>query len=227
MTRLSKDADFTCFDTVGLPAEQQALLPEAALHTSSVRIEPFVVLVLVVVLVVLVLVAAAVGVVLVVLVVVVVVVAVVVLASKVRIEPFVAQVAVLQHNMVKVPPLTALQLAPCASSARRWRLRAARHSQSEARPLGAPPRPRGLKRAASKVADFASFDRLGSTRRRPLLSATVAQTRCLKRCSPRRRLSAARWGPTSPQTPRACTAPAAASWRRAGLRGWARRCAKC
>ena len=75
MTRLSKDADFTCFDTVGLPAEQQALLPEAALHTSSVRIEPFVVLVLVVVLVVLVLVAAAVGVVLVVLVVVVVVVA--------------------------------------------------------------------------------------------------------------------------------------------------------
>ena len=68
MTRLSKDADFTCFDTVGLPAEQQALLPEAALHTSSVRIEPFVVLVLVVVLVVLVLVAAAVGVVLVVLV---------------------------------------------------------------------------------------------------------------------------------------------------------------
>ena len=37
------------------------------------------------------------------------------------------------------------QLGPCsnASSARAWRPRAARHSQSEAQPLGAPPPPRG------------------------------------------------------------------------------------
>ena len=46
----------------------------------------------------------------------------------------------------------------CASSARAWWLRAVRHSQSEAQPLGARPPPRGLERAASKVADFTAFD---------------------------------------------------------------------
>ena len=40
-------------------------------------------------------------------------------------------------SMVNVPALAVLQLAPCASSARAWRLWAARHSQSEAQPLGA------------------------------------------------------------------------------------------
>ena len=61
-------------------------------------------------------------------------------------------------SMVKVPPLAAPQLAACASSARAWRLRAARHSQSEAQPLGAPPPPRVAELAASKVADFTAFD---------------------------------------------------------------------
>ena len=51
------------------------------------------------------------------------------------------------------------QLNPRASSGCAWRLRAARHSQSEARPLGPQP-PLGLKRAASKVADFTAFDHL-------------------------------------------------------------------
>ena len=45
------------------------------------------------------------------------------------------------------------QLAPCASPGRAWRLWAARHSQGEAQPLGAPPPPPELERTASKVAD--------------------------------------------------------------------------
>ena len=66
--------------------------------------------------------------------------------------------------MVKVPPSAVPQLAPCASSARTWRLWAARHSQSEAQPLGTQPPPRGLKRTASKVADSTAFDRAGAGR---------------------------------------------------------------
>ena len=58
------------------------------------------------------------------------------------------------RSMVQVTPLAVPQPGSCASSRRAWRLRAARHSQSEAQPLGAQPPPRGLKRAASKVADF-------------------------------------------------------------------------
>ena len=54
----------------------------------------------------------------------------------------------------KCPPLAVLQLGSCASSGRAWRLWAARHSQEEAGPLGAPPLPRVLERAASKAADF-------------------------------------------------------------------------
>ena len=54
---------------------------------------------------------------------------------------------------VKGPALAVPQLGSCASSARAWRLRAARHSQGEAPPPGAQPPPRGLERAASKVAD--------------------------------------------------------------------------
>ena len=68
------------------------------------------------------------------------------------------------HSAVKVPlPLAvgATQRAPCASSARAWWLLAVWHSQSEARPLGASPRPQLLKRAASKVADFTAFERAG------------------------------------------------------------------
>ena len=59
-------------------------------------------------------------------------------------------------------PLAAPQLAPCAPSGRAWRLWAARHSQSEAQPLGAQPRPWGLKQAASTVADCTAFDYLGA-----------------------------------------------------------------
>ena len=61
-------------------------------------------------------------------------------------------------SMVKVPPLAVPQLAPCASSGRACRLWAALYPQSEAQPLGAQPPPRGLERAASKVADFTAFD---------------------------------------------------------------------
>ena len=61
--------------------------------------------------------------------------------------------------MAKVPALAGPQLAPCASSGRAWRLCAAQHSQGEAQPLGAQPPPRGLERAASKVADSTAIDR--------------------------------------------------------------------
>ena len=49
-------------------------------------------------------------------------------------------------------PLAVPQLGSCASPGRVWRLRAARHSQEEASPLGAQPPPRGLEPAASKAA---------------------------------------------------------------------------
>ena len=45
--------------------------------------------------------------------------------------------------MVKVPALAAPQLAPCASSARAWRIWAARHSQGEAPPTGRQANPSG------------------------------------------------------------------------------------
>eukprot|EP00964_Phaeocystis_antarctica_P119064 scaffold82805_cov49-Phaeocystis_antarctica.AAC.2 len=60
--------------------------------------------------------------------------------------------------------LAAPQLGPCTSSGRAWRLRAARHSQEEAGPQGAPPLPRVLEQAASKAAHFPAFDYPGSTR---------------------------------------------------------------
>ena len=68
-------------------------------------------------------------------------------------------------SRIKVPPPLAvpqLLFALCASSARAWRLWAARYSQGEAQPLGVQPPPRGLKRAASKFADFNAFDHLGA-----------------------------------------------------------------
>ena len=64
--------------------------------------------------------------------------------------------------MVKLPPLAAPQLGPCASSGRAWRLWAARHSQGEAQPLGAQPLPRVLELAASNVADLTAFDHVGT-----------------------------------------------------------------
>ena len=66
-------------------------------------------------------------------------------------------------TVVKVTFLT-LGSAPaqpgsCGSSGRAWRLWAAQYSLSEVQPLGAQPTPRGLKRAAAKVADVTAFDR--------------------------------------------------------------------
>ena len=65
-------------------------------------------------------------------------------------------------SMVKLPALAAPQLDPSASSGRARRLWAARYTQSEAQPLGTPPPPQGLKRAASKVADSTAFDHPGA-----------------------------------------------------------------
>ena len=56
------------------------------------------------------------------------------------------------------------QLGPCTSlrrTWRTWRLRAARHSQKEASPLGSPPPPRLLEPAASKAAHSPAFDPSG------------------------------------------------------------------
>ena len=63
-----------------------------------------------------------------------------------------------QHGH-SAPPLPAPEHGSCASSARAWRLWAARHSQGGSRPLGPQPPPRGLRleRAASKVADSSAF----------------------------------------------------------------------
>ena len=66
-----------------------------------------------------------------------------------------------KSSMAKVPTLAAPELDSCTSSERAWRLCAARHSQGEDQPLGAPPRPQLLERAASKVADLTAFDRAG------------------------------------------------------------------
>ena len=60
----------------------------------------------------------------------------------------VSQLKVEQHGQSN-PPWQCPSSAH-VSSARDWRLCAARYSQSEAQPLGAPPPPRGLKRATSK-----------------------------------------------------------------------------
>ena len=67
--------------------------------------------------------------------------------------PLIAKYA--QHS--KSPPLAGPELNSCASPGRARRLWAARYTQSEAQPLGTPPPPQGLKRAASKVADSAAF----------------------------------------------------------------------
>ena len=65
-------------------------------------------------------------------------------------------------------PLAGPQLGFCASSGCAWRLWAARYSQGEAQPLGAtplgaPPPPRALERAACKAADFSAFGPPGMT----------------------------------------------------------------
>ena len=66
-----------------------------------------------------------------------------------------------RRSMVKVPPLAVPQLGSCASSGRAWRRWAARHSQEDGGPLGAPPPPRVLERAASKAADSTAFEHSG------------------------------------------------------------------
>ena len=89
-------------------------------------------------------------------------------------------------NMVNVPALAVPQHAPCASSARAWRLRAARHSQGEARPLGAQPRPRRLERTASKAVhcpwSSLSLDHPGAPPRAS--SSTPCCPSPTSRCSP-------------------------------------------
>ena len=59
-----------------------------------------------------------------------------------------------QHGYLAITPLAVPPLATCASPGRAWRLYAARHSQSEAQPLGARPRPPLLERAAFKSGPF-------------------------------------------------------------------------
>ena len=57
--------------------------------------------------------------------------------SRVLPEQHKARIVLLtSSSVVRVPSLAVPQLGSCASSARAWRLRAARHSQGEARPLG-------------------------------------------------------------------------------------------
>ena len=58
--------------------------------------------------------------------------------------------------------MAAPQLGSRASSERAWRLRAARHSQEEAGPLGAQPLPRLLEPAASQAAHSTAFDPAGT-----------------------------------------------------------------
>ena len=67
-------------------------------------------------------------------------------------------VLVTMHGQSAVWPVP--QLGSCASSGRAWRLRAARHSQGEAGPLGARPLPQALDPAASKAANSTAFDPL-------------------------------------------------------------------
>ena len=61
--------------------------------------------------------------------------------------PTARHAACVRSSSSKEPSLAAPQLGPCASPGRARRLQAARHSQGEARPLGAAPPPRGLKRS--------------------------------------------------------------------------------
>ena len=62
-----------------------------------------------------------------------------------------------KEALFAVPPL-----GSSASPGRAWRLQAARHSQTEADPLGAQPLPRVLELAASKAAHFPAFDHAGA-----------------------------------------------------------------
>ena len=78
------------------------------------------------------------------------------------------------------------QLAPCASSGRRWRPLAARHSQREAQPLDTQPPPRVLVRAASEVADFTAFGRVGTAPGSSRLWAMARRTRCTRVARTRR-----------------------------------------
>ena len=55
------------------------------------------------------------------------------------------------HTVLRAAPLAVPQLGTCAYTGRAWRLWAARHSQEEAGPLGAPPLPWVLELAAAKA----------------------------------------------------------------------------
>ena len=98
-----------------------------------------------------------------------------------------------KSSMAKVPTLAAPELDSCTSSERAWRLCAARHSQGEAQPLGAPPRPQLLERAASKVADLTAFDQPGAS-----ASTCTCSTSCVG------------WAP--PRKPSGCRGSGSACW---------------
>ena len=74
----------------------------------------------------------------------------------------------------KRPRCAAPQLAPRASSGRARRLRAAQHSQGEAAPPGAQPRPRLLKPTATEAADSTAFWSTQARRKAP--SSTPSRT---------------------------------------------------
>ena len=91
-------------------------------------------------------------------------------------------------SRAKVPSLAAPQLASCASSGRAWWLRAARHSQGEAGPLGAQPLPRVLEPSGSRTAHFPAFDHSGAaTTARPSVCRASRRAASWARRRPRMR----------------------------------------
>ena len=88
-----------------------------------------------------------------------------------------------QRGHLVITPLAVPQLAPCASSGRAWRLWAARYSQSETQPLGAPPPPQLLERAASE--GLSSLARPACLAEKVLLSVFAAIPALVHRTTPR------------------------------------------
>ena len=105
------------------------------------------------------------------------------------------------NSTVKVPASAVPQLGSCVSSACVWRIWAARRSQEEASPLGTQPLPRVLEPAASKAADFTSFDHVGasgsrSPTRTPSPAARSTSTSTNSASSTRQELAGELWAAT-------------------------------
>ena len=130
------------------------------------------------------------------------------------------QSATLGSSTAELSLLAALQLGSRACSERAWRLRAARHSQGEAGPLGAQPLPRLLGSAALQSRRFHGFR---SCRRdaRPPRSPTPSPSRskwaarAASTSSSRPRPPSCRpgWRPPTPRPPRASSASRRATGR--------------